>query len=248
VVPPLESPLAGAGPTQNAGQSPIRKRPNRLAAPPARAVTGIKAILFVVSLGPLVRLLVGALTDQLGANPVEFITRNSGDWTLIFLSLTLAVTPARWLTHWHWLQKLRRMFGLFTFFYALMHFTTYLWLDKFFDFSAIGKDIFKRPFITVGFAAFLLLIPLAATSTNAMVKRLGALRWRRLHRAIYLIAPLAILHFWWMKAGKHDFSKPILYGSVLAGLLAARILHGAWVRWRAAHARVPSEKAAVSSR
>lgn len=211
-------------------ESQSRNWAMRVRAPAPGSIAVIKATLFVLALTPLARLVYGVFADRLGANPVEFITRDTGDWTLIFLSLTLAVTPARWLLHWPWLLKLRRMLGLYAFFYALLHFTTYFWLDKFFDLTAIGRDILKRPFITVGFAAFVLLVPLAATSTNRMVKRLGAHNWRRLHRAVYLIAPLGILHFWWMKAGKHDFQRPIVYGSVLAVLLAARIVHFWWVR------------------
>lgn len=183
----------------------------------------LKALLFVTALLPFARLVAFAFTDQLGANPVEFITRNTGDWTLYFLCLTLAVTPLRRLTKWNWLIKLRRMLGLFVFFYASMHFTTFLWFDHFFDVQEMWKDVVKRPFITVGFITFLLLIPLAVTSANSMVKRLGGKRWQWLHRTIYLIAPLGILHFWWMKAGKHDFAQPILFGTIIALLLLARI-------------------------
>jgi sulfoxide reductase heme-binding subunit YedZ len=182
-----------------------------------------KTILFVLALLPFARLAAFAFTDRLGANPIEFITRNTGDWTLYFLCITLAVTPLRRLSKWNWLIKLRRMLGLFAFFYVALHFTTFLWFDHFFDLDEMLKDVVKRPFITVGFAAFLLLIPLAVTSTNGMVKRLGARRWQWLHRAIYLIAPLGILHFWWMKAGKHDFAQPILFGAIVALLLLVRV-------------------------
>jgi sulfoxide reductase heme-binding subunit YedZ len=183
----------------------------------------VKAALFMLALLPFVRLVVFALTDRLGANPIEFITRNTGDWTLYFLCITLAVTPLRRLSKWNWLIKLRRMLGLFAFFYAAMHFTTFLWFDHFFELDEMLKDVVKRPFITVGFTAFVLLIPLAATSTNGMVKRLGARRWQGLHRAIYLIAPLGILHFWWMKAGKSDFAQPILFGTIVGLLLLMRV-------------------------
>lgn len=183
----------------------------------------IKAMLFVCALLPLARLVWGVATQSLGANPIEFITRSTGDWTLYFLCITLAVSPLRRLTHWSWLLRLRRMFGLFVFFYALLHFTTFFWFDHFFDVAEMLKDVRKRPFITVGFTAFMLLIPLAITSTNRMVKRLGGKRWQTLHRLIYLIAPLAILHFWWMKAGKHDFAQPILFGIVIGVLLLARV-------------------------
>lgn len=183
----------------------------------------IKSLLFVAALMPFVRLVAFTIADRLGANPVEFITRNTGDWTLYFLCLTLAVTPLRRLCKWNWLLKLRRMIGLFAFFYACLHFMTFLWFDHFFDLNDMLRDVLKRPFITVGFLAFLLLVPLAATSTNAMVRRLGARRWQWLHRLIYLIAPLGILHFWWMKAGKNDFGQPTIFGLVVAALLLMRV-------------------------
>ena len=182
-----------------------------------------KAVLFAAAMLPFARLVLFTYTEQLGANPIEFITRNTGDWTLYFLCITLAVTPLRRLTGWSWLIKLRRMMGLFAFFYAALHFTTFLWFDHFFDVQEMLKDVVKRPFITVGFTAFVLLIPLAATSTNRMVKWLGGKRWQQLHRAIYLIAPLGILHFWWMKAGKHDFAQPILFGAIVGVLLLLRV-------------------------
>lgn len=192
-------------------------------APSSRQLRVIKAIVFVAALVPLVRLFWFGYLDRLGANPVEFVTRATGDWTLYFLCFTLAVTPLRRLTHAHWLVRLRRMLGLYVFFYALLHFTTFLWFDHFFDLQEMWKDVLKRPFITVGFAAFVLLIPLAATSTNAMVRRLGSKRWQWLHRLIYVIAVLAILHFWWMKAGKHDFAQPVLFGVIVTLLLGARL-------------------------
>jgi len=130
----------------------------------------------------------------------------------------------RRLTNWNWLVKLRRMLGLYAFFYALLHFTTFYWFDHFFDFGEMWRDVVKRPFITVGFIAFVLLIPLAVTSTNGMVRRLGGKRWQWLHRLVYVVAGLGILHFWWMKAGKHDFAQPILFGSIIAVLLAARLV------------------------
>ncbi len=191
--------------------------------PTSKQIASIKAVLFMAALIPFARLVLFAFTDRLGANPIEFITRNTGDWTLYFLCLTLAVTPLRRLSKWNWLIKLRRMLGLFVFFYATLHFTTFLWFDHFFDLDEMLKDVVKRPFITVGFTAFLLLIPLAVTSTNGMVRRLGGKRWQWLHRTVYLIAALGILHFWWMKAGKHDFAQPILFGSIVALLLLARV-------------------------
>ena len=192
--------------------------------PTAKQFKTIKAGLFVLALLPFLRLVVSAFTDQLGANPVEFITRNTGDWTLYFLCITLAVTPLRRLTNWVWLVKLRRMQGLYVFFYAALHFTTFLWFDHAFDITEMWKDVLKRPFITVGFIAFVLLIPLAATSTNAIIKKLGAKNWQRLHRLVYLIASLGILHFWWMKAGKHDFEQPLIFGAIVATMLIMRLI------------------------
>lgn len=196
-----------------------------------RQLIWIKSVVFVAGLLPLARLILFGFNDALGANPIEFITRNTGDWTLYFLCLTLAITPLRRLTGWNWLIKLRRMLGLFAFFYATLHFMTFLWFDHFFDIGEMLKDVGKRPFITVGFAAFLLLIPLALTSTNGMVRRLGGKRWQWLHRSIYLIALLGILHFWWMRAGKNDFAEPILFGSIIAALLLMRVY------WRVARRR-----------
>lgn len=158
---------------------------------------------------------------NLGANPIEFITRDLGDCTLIFLMITLAVTPLRRFTGWQWLIKLRRMLGLFAFFYASLHFVTYIWLDQFFDLQDMVKDIIKRPFITVGFAAFVCLVPLAVTSTNAMVKRLGGKRWQALHRLVYAIAILGVVHYWWLV--KRDIREPLLYAAILALLLGVRI-------------------------
>lgn len=202
--------------------------------PSARQAGLIKGAIFVLALVPLLRMVYLTLTGQL-VEPLEFITRSTGDWTLYFLCFTLAVTPLRRLTKWNWLIKLRRMLGLYMFFYAFLHFMTFLWFDHFFDVREMWKDVLKRPFITVGFIAFVLLIPLAVTSTNAMVKRLGGKRWQWLHRLIYVIAPLAILHFWWMKAGKHNFTQPIIYGTVLGVLLLMRVY---WARAKA-KARAP---------
>ncbi|NMM36618.1 MAG: sulfoxide reductase heme-binding subunit YedZ [Glaciimonas sp.] len=192
--------------------------------PTPKQFSGIKVSLFLLCVLPFLRLALFALTDRLGANPIEFITRNSGDWTLYFLCITLAVTPLRKWLQWPWLIKLRRMFGLFVFFYASLHFTTFIWFDHFFDLTEMFKDVIKRPFITVGFINFVLLTALAATSTNRMVRLIGGKRWQWLHRLIYLIAPLAIVHFWWMKAGKHDFAQPILLGLIVAALLLVRVV------------------------
>ncbi|ELX12179.1 sulfoxide reductase heme-binding subunit YedZ [Janthinobacterium sp. HH01] len=197
--------------------------------PSTRQAGLIKAAIFVLALVPLARMVYLTLTGQL-VEPLEFITRGTGDWTLYFLCFTLAVTPLRRLSKWNWLIKLRRMLGLYMFFYGFLHFMTFLWFDHFFDVQEMWKDVLKRPFITVGFIAFVLLIPLAVTSTNAMVKRLGGKRWQWLHRVIYVIAPLAILHFWWMKAGKHNFTQPIIFGVILGVLLLMRVY---WARNKA---------------
>ena len=188
-----------------------------------RAVDTIRLVVFLSALVPLARLATGAIVfpEWLGANPAEFITRATGDWALRFLLLTLCVTPLRRVSGWSWLVRLRRMLGLYAFFYACVHFSSYISFDHVFDVEAIFRDILKRPFITVGFATLLLLLPLAVTSTNAMVRRLGANRWRMLHRLVYVIGPLAVLHFWWMV--KRDVTEPAIYGVILATLLAARI-------------------------
>jgi sulfoxide reductase heme-binding subunit YedZ len=188
------------------------------------AVRVLKAALFVLALVPLARLATGALffPDWLGANPAEFITRSLGDWALRFLLITLAVTPLRKLSGWHWLANFRRMFGLFAFFYVVVHVSSYVAFDHVFDVVAILKDIVKRPFITVGFIALVLLTPLAITSTNRMVQRLGAKRWLALHRLVYVIAPLGVLHFWWMV--KRDITEPAIYALILAVLLGYRVI------------------------
>ncbi|MYM21269.1 sulfoxide reductase heme-binding subunit YedZ [Duganella sp. FT135W] len=194
-----------------------------------KQVSWLKGAVFVLALAPLLRMVYLTVTGQL-VDPLEFITRGTGDWTLYFLCMVLAVTPLRKLSGWNWLIKLRRMLGLYVFFYSFLHFMTFLWFDHFFDVQEMLKDVLKRPFITVGFIAFVLLIPLAVTSTNGMIKRLGGKRWQWLHRLVYVIAPLAILHFWWMKAGKHNFTQPIIFGSVLGALLLARLYW--WVATR----------------
>jgi sulfoxide reductase heme-binding subunit YedZ len=190
--------------------------------PTQKQLAALKASVFVLALVPFARLIWLTLTGQL-VEPLEFITRGTGDWVLYFLCITLAVTPLRRITGWNWLVRLRRMLGLFAFFYAFLHFMTFLWFDHFFDVAEMWKDVLKRPFITVGFTAFVLLIPLAVTSTNGMVRRLGGKRWQWLHRLIYLIAPLGILHFWWMKAAKHNFTEPIIFGVIVALLLGVRL-------------------------
>ena len=173
-------------------------------------------------------LLFRAITGQLGPNPAEALVRSSGDWTLRFLCVALAVTPVRLSLGLAPLARLRRMLGLFVFFYAVLHFLAYSWLDKGMEFPEIALDIAKRPFILVGFVSLLLLSLLAATSWNGAVRRMGALRWQRLHRAVYLIAGLAILHFFWMRAAKNNFAEVAVYGAILGALLGWRVLH----RWR----------------
>ena len=193
----------------------------------------VKVVVFAACLIPLARLGWLGYTDGLGANPIEFITRSTGTWTLVFLMITLAVTPFRKLSGWVALVRLRRMLGLFAFFYVCLHFTTYIWLDQFFDLHDIVKDVIKRPFITVGFASFLLLIPLAVTSTNGMMRRLGR-SWQQLHQLIYLIAIGGVVHYWWLV--KKDITQPLIYAAVLALLLGYRVL----VRFRAAPRRSPT--------
>ena len=183
----------------------------------------LKTAIFISSLTPLALLGWFALTDNLGANPIEVITHWTGDATIIFLLITLSVTPLRKISSWNDAVKFRRMLGLFAFFYACLHFTTYIWLDQFFDFRGMIKDIAKRPFITVGFTSFVLLIPLAVTSTAAMVRRLGK-RWQKLHRAIYVIAAAGVIHYWWLV--KKDIRWPLIYGGFLTALLGYRFVSG----------------------
>lgn len=191
--------------------------------PGSRQLWWAKRILFGLALLPLLWLVWLGMHDRLTANPIEFITRATGDWTLYFLCFTLAITPLRRLTGQNGLLRLRRMLGLFTFFYASLHFLTFLWFDHFFDLTEMVRDVLKRPFIAMGFSAFVLLVPLAATSNDAMVRKLGR-RWMLLHRLIYLIAVLSILHFWWMRAGKNNFAEPLIMGAVVAVLLALRLI------------------------
>lgn len=189
--------------------------------PGTKQLSTMKTLVFLAALIPLTLLIMDALSGNLGANPVEAITHRTGDWVLNFLLITLAVTPLRKITGWHWLLRFRRMLGLYAFFYVLLHFTTYIWLDRFFVFDEIGKDIAKRPYITVGFTCFLLLIPLAITSTNAMVRRLGAKRWQRLHKMVYVIAIGGVLHYLWLV--KSDIVLPLTYGLILFVLLVMRV-------------------------
>jgi len=182
----------------------------------------LKPAVFVLSLGPLVWLVWGALIDRLGVNPAETLIRSSGDWALRFLCLALAVTPLRQWTGWQPLARFRRMLGLYAFFYAALHLLCYAWLDMGLDLGAILRDIAKRPFILVGTAALLLLLPLAATSFDRAIRALGARRWKALHRTVYAVAGLALLHFYWMRAGKNDFAEVAVYAAILAALLGWR--------------------------
>lgn len=197
-------------------------------------VRAAKPIVFVAALVPAALLAIGAVRGTLGANPLEAVTHGTGDWTLRFLLATLAVTPLRRVTGWNWLVRFRRMIGLFAFFYASLHLLTYLWFDKFFEWRAILADIPRRPFITVGFTAFVLIVPLALTSTAWAIRKLGGRRWQMLHRLVYLAAAAAVVHFWWLV--KADVSRPALYGGVLLALFAARAAV-AWSRRPAKFAR-----------
>jgi sulfoxide reductase heme-binding subunit YedZ len=182
-----------------------------------------KPLVFVLSLLPFAWLFYGALTNNLGANPAEHLIRATGDWTLRFLCLTLAVTPVRVIARLPTLQRFRRMLGLFTYFYVVIHLLGYSWFDQAFDVAEIAKDIAKRPFILVGFAGFLLLTPLAATSFNRAVKAMGAKRWQALHKLVYVIALLGILHFFWMRSAKNNFAEVAVYAAILAVLLGWRV-------------------------
>jgi sulfoxide reductase heme-binding subunit YedZ len=187
----------------------------------ARAIAIAKPFVFAAALIPLALLVGKVLSNQLGTNPIETLNRYTGDWTLRFLLLALAVTPLRQLTGQQYLLRFRRMLGLFAFFYACLHFSTWIGIDKLFDWDEMVKDVIKRPFITVGFTCLLLLIPLALTSTQAMVRRLGGSRWRALHRLVYVIGIGGVVHFWWLV--KSDIREPLIYATILAFLLAHRV-------------------------
>jgi len=182
-----------------------------------------KPLVFVLCLLPLAWLVWGAATDQLGANPAEALIRGLGDWTLRFLCLALAVTPLRLHTRTPQLARYRRMLGLFVFFYACLHLLAYGWLDMGLQVADIGRDILKRPFILVGFACWLLLLPLALTSTNRAVRALGGRAWQTLHRLVYLVAGLALLHFFSMRSGKNDYAEVALYAAIIGVLLLERL-------------------------
>ena len=187
-------------------------------------LTYLKPLVFIVCLVPFGQLVFNYFTDNLTANPIEYITRFTGSYALLILLASLAITPLRKLSGWNELIKLRRMLGLYAFFYAALHFATYMVLDLFFDFAAIGKDILKRPYITVGFSALMLMIPLALTSNAAMIRRLGK-RWQQLHYLVYGVAILGVVHFYWLV--KADIRRPVQYGATLILLFGCRI----WVKW-----------------
>ena len=184
-----------------------------------------KPLLFVVGLLPFAWLFYGALMNTLGANPAEALIRSTGDWTLRLLCITLAVTPLRVIAQQPALARFRRMLGLFAFFYVVLHFFSYAWLDMGLDLDAIVRDIPKRPFALVGFLAFVLMIPLAATSFNRAIKALGAKRWQALHKSVYAIVLLGLLHFFWMKAAKNNFAEVAVYAAIIGVLLGWRIWH-----------------------
>ncbi len=186
-----------------------------------------KPIVFVLALGPLAWIIWTAVssglgpTGPLGANPIEYINRYLGDWAIRFLLLSLAVTPVRGITGWNWIMRFRRMIGLYAFFYVCLHLSSYIGLDQFFDWGEIWKDIIKRNYITVGMLTFLMLVPLAATSTNGMVKRLGGKRWTNLHKLIYVAGVTSCFHFYMMRKGVQ--LEPIIYGAIAGVLLGNRL-------------------------
>ena len=200
-----------------------RERRRRAEAARGRPLRWLKPALFMAALIPFGALVFGFFTDGLGANPVETITHESGQWTLRLLLVTLLVTPLRRATGLSYLVRLRRMLGLFAFFYLMVHFATYAVLDAGLDLEYVVEDVLDRPYITVGFATLCALIPLAATSTDAMIRRLGGVRWRRLHRLAYFAGAGGVLHFLWLAWSKSDLREPLIYLAILAALLIARI-------------------------
>ncbi len=201
----------------------------------------VKPLVFLLALAPFLWLFYGAYADLLGANPAEKLIRSTGDWTLRFLCITLAVTPLRQTLGLNALARLRRMLGLFTFFYGVLHFLGFAWLDMGFDLDAILKDIPKRPFILVGTAALLTMVPLAATSFNRAIKALGAARWQLLHKLVYATALLGLLHFFWMRASKQNFGEWSIYAAIMAVLLGWRVWK--WLAARRLSARVDAARA-----
>lgn len=196
--------------------------------PPPFSRRVAKPLVFAAALGPFVWLVYGVFAGELGANPVETITNTTGIWTLRLLVITLAITPLRWATGWNPVIQFRRMIGLFAFFYGSLHFLTYFILDHSLMFSGVWEDVVKRPYITAGFTAFVLMIPLAVTSTQGWIRRLGGRRWNLLHKLVYVSAALGVLHYWWKV--KLDVTDPAMYAGLVAALLAARV-------WRVVQAR-----------
>lgn len=192
-----------------------------LRSPPPRLLVAIRIAVFIACLAPAIMLASDWFAMRLGANPIEAVTHATGEWALRLLLITLAVTPLRRFTGLHWLIRLRRMLGLFAFFYVSLHLAAYVWLDLYFDWNAIALDILERPFVTVGFAAFVLMVPLAVTSTQAAMRRMGGRRWQALHRSVYGIAILAVVHYWWLV--KADITEPLIYALILAALLGLRV-------------------------
>lgn len=197
--------------------------------PPEKFIRALKVAAFLSCLGPVLVLTWKGFHDGLGANPIDVITRTTGKWTLTFLLITLSVTPVRKLSGMTWLIRFRRMLGNFAFFYGSLHLMTYVWLDKFFDVHEMLHDIAKRRFITAGLTAWLLMLPLAITSTKGWIRRLGGKRWQMLHRLIYFSAAAGVIHFIWLV--KADLRRPLTYGAILAALLAYRLI--AWLVNRA---------------
>jgi len=205
----------------------------------------LKPVVFAAALVPLGVLVQAALSNRLGANPIEAVTHTTGDWTLRFLLMTLAVTPLRWLTGWNPIVRFRRMLGLFAFLYGTLHLLTYVVLDKFFAWHEIVRDVMHRRFIMVGALALTMLVPLAATSTAGMIRRLGGRRWQALHRLIYLSAVAGVVHYWWLV--KADVSKPRTYAALLGALFAVRLIVG-WRRRQQTTARVRPRASIAASR
>ena len=203
-----------------------------------RRIIALKVAVWLACLVPLGLLVWKALTDRLGANPIEVITRSTGLWTLTYLMITLSITPLRRLSGQAWMIRFRRLVGLFAFFYGCLHLTTYIWLDQFFDVHSMVKDVYKRPFITAGFTAWMLMLPLALTSTAWAIRKLGGKKWQWLHRLVYLSASAGAIHFYWLV--KKDVTVPVRYLAVLAVLLGARVALWAWQRVRRVQAAAPA--------
>jgi sulfoxide reductase heme-binding subunit YedZ len=204
----------------------------------------IKPVIFLACLGPLGRLAWKGFHGMLGANPIEVITHSTGDWTLTFLLVTLSITPLRKLTRQYWLIGLRRMFGLYAFFYGTLHLTTYVWLDKFFDVHEMLADVAKRRFITAGLTGFVLMIPLALTSTKGWIRRIGGKRWQALHRLIYFSAAAGVIHYIWLV--KADLRKPLQYASVMGMLMVYRVVVWAGAKAKASPAVMAGAKMRVT--